>query len=363
MPRKLRYNIIWELPKDVGSMTRGAQISRKGPASRINEPFYAPYNDKRLAPSSSANDPQTPTECTEARHHVEVVDNQLEDEDYNPKVDEVLSFDDHIDDLSRRSEQQRETQRYRLLEKDSVRKVSKLSVKEAIALPSNTKIILSFNKELQPIGQTAGLLSNFLGSLGTDYSHLPRYKERNNVKDIRHNLYHKCYKETRTFEENLKHFPSGIEENHWKWFLEYRQKEETKKNCEQNTLNQSKQLYTYTEGSKNIGKKKRRSGNKRKNKECPLVEESCLSSLIRKKMARISIPMRMLLDESSKHLSQNYSLAQVLGKEYPGRVCTLGAGLCPTQVFGNTTGQPSDSGEPNKEYERRIAELTAKIEE
>ncbi|RYQ82801.1 hypothetical protein Ahy_B10g101371 [Arachis hypogaea] len=56
-------------------------------------------------------------------------------------------------------------------------------------------------------------------------------------------------------------------------------------------------------------------------------------------MARISILMREAIviverqDGSSKHLSQNDSLAQVLGKEHPGRVHALGAGPCPTQVF------------------------------
>ncbi|RYR31978.1 hypothetical protein Ahy_B01g056962 [Arachis hypogaea] len=54
-------------------------------------------------------------------------------------------------------------------------------------------------------------------------------------------------------------------------------------------------------------------------------------------------------DESSKHLSQNDSLAQVLGKEHPGRVCALGAGPCPTQCPMKST--------------RGIAELTAKLEE
>ncbi|RYR62681.1 hypothetical protein Ahy_A04g020401 [Arachis hypogaea] len=49
-----------------------------------------------------------------------------------------------------------------------------------------------------------------------------------NWKDTRHNLYHKCYKETRTYEKNLEHRPKGIEENKWKRFLNYRQKEETK---------------------------------------------------------------------------------------------------------------------------------------
>ena len=58
-----------------------------------------------------------------------------------------------------------------------MRKRSELTVKEAIALLSNTKIILLFNKELQLIGQATGLLSGFLGSLDTDYSHFPICEE------------------------------------------------------------------------------------------------------------------------------------------------------------------------------------------
>ncbi|RYR05141.1 hypothetical protein Ahy_B06g084995 [Arachis hypogaea] len=68
-------------------------------------------------------------------------------------------------------------------------------------------------------------------------------------------------------------------------------------------------------------------------------------------------------DGSSKHLSQNDSLAQVLGKEHPGRVRALGAGPCPTQVFGNAAGQPSGSAKSNAEDKRMIVELTAKLEE
>ncbi|RYR24488.1 hypothetical protein Ahy_B02g057991 [Arachis hypogaea] len=67
-------------------------------------------------------------------------------------------------------------------------------------------------------------------------------------------------------------------------------------------------------------------------------------------------------DGSSKHLSQNDLLAQVLGKEHPGRVRALGAGPCPTQVFGNAARQPSGSAESNAEDKRMIAELTAKLE-
>ncbi|RYR43783.1 hypothetical protein Ahy_A08g040183 [Arachis hypogaea] len=326
----------------VGSMTRGAQISRgqprdrappfssssdKAPASRINEPFRAPRNDKRLAPSTTADDLQNPIECIEIRHCDEVAYHKLEDEDYDPEADE-----------------------------DGVRKEARMSVKEAIALPPTTKILLPFNKELQPIGQAIRLFSGFLGSLGADYSnfsiceeswkHVNKAKKEHAydiIKDTRHNLYHKYYKETSTFEKNLEHRLSRIEENEWKWFFEYRQKEETKI---------SLSIFYYFH--KNIHEKEQGR---------PVGRRELFIITHKKKIARIFIPMRMLLDESSKHLSQNDSLAQVLGKEHPRRVRALGAGPCPTQVFGNAAGQPSGSGEQNEKYERRIAELTAKIEE
>ncbi|RYR46766.1 hypothetical protein Ahy_A07g032580 [Arachis hypogaea] len=231
----------------VGSVIRGVQISREQPpnstpTSRINEPFCASRNDRQLAPSSITDDPQTPTEHTKARHRNEVANHQSEDEDYDSEADEVGSFEDHIDDLFATEE----------VKEDGVRKGSELSVKEAIALPSNTKIILPFNKELQPIGQAAGLL---IGSLGADYFHFSICEEcwkhvnkakkeyaydmvkrvfqyeddarekikqdimkriEKNWKDTRSNLYHKFHESTRTFEKNVKHHPSEIEENNWK---------------------------------------------------------------------------------------------------------------------------------------------------
>ncbi|RYR19586.1 hypothetical protein Ahy_B03g064413 [Arachis hypogaea] len=44
-----------------------------------------------------------------------------------------------------------------------------LAVKEALALPPGKKIILPHNRELQQVGQAAGLLSGFLGTLGVDF--------------------------------------------------------------------------------------------------------------------------------------------------------------------------------------------------
>ncbi|RYQ92797.1 hypothetical protein Ahy_B09g099038 [Arachis hypogaea] len=280
----------------VGSTTRGAQTSRekprdraplisssanRAPATRMNEPFRAPCIDHRNAQSSTADDPQTLIENIETQHHAEVADHELGDEDYDPETDEVPSFDDHIDNLfaaqevegQHNNKKAKDTDFWEVtIIEDGVRKLSKVSVKEAIVLPSNTKIVLPFNSELQPIGQAAGLLSGFIGSLGADYSQFP------------------------------------IHLHSWK------------------LVSKAKREHVY--------------------------------DILKEAIANVERQ-----DGSSKHLSQNDSLAQVLGKEHPGRVRALGAGPCPTQVFGNTAGQPSGFAESNTEDKMMIAELTAKLEE
>ncbi|RYR65755.1 hypothetical protein Ahy_A03g011680 [Arachis hypogaea] len=372
MPRKPRYNIIREPPKDarindgteettVGTTTRGAQTSReetrdrvppisssanRAPVTRMNEPFRASRIDHRNAQSSTADDLQTPTDNTETRHRAEVADHELADEDYDLEADEVPSFHDHIDDL--------------------------FAAQEVEGQHNNKKAKDTDSWEVTVI---AGLLSGFIGNLGADYSQFPIYLESwklvskakrdhaynmlkrvfyyeddaggkikrdilkmigKNWKDSRHHLFHRCYKQIRTYEENLRHHPKGIDKNDWKKFIDYRLNEETQKKCEQNTLNRSKQVYTHTGGSKTLARKK--------------DEVEAISNVERQ-------------DGSSKQLSQNDSLAQVLEKEHPGRVRALGAGPCPTQIFGNAAGIPSGSAESNAEDKRMIAELTAKLEE
>ncbi|RYR09396.1 hypothetical protein Ahy_B05g077698 [Arachis hypogaea] len=280
MPRKPRYNSIRKPPKNagtnarteettVGSMTRGAQTSREQPRDRappisssantapvthINKPFHAPHIDHRIVQSSSADDPQTPTEQLETQHRTEVADHELEDEDYDPEADEVPSFDDHINDLFAAQEvegqhnngKHRDTDFWKVtIIEDGVRKDSRLSVREAIALPSNRKIE---KEQGRPVGRG--------------------------------------------------------------------------------------ELFIMTHKKKG-------------------------GSYIHPDVRVVSVSH----DGSSRHLSQNDLLAQVLGKEHLGRVCALGVGPCPTQDFGNVVGQLSGSTEPNKEYERRIAELTATLEE
>ncbi|RYR49751.1 hypothetical protein Ahy_A07g036265 [Arachis hypogaea] len=243
--------------------------------SRVNAiPFRPPRNEAQLAPSSDIGDARAPATNKKQPDLDEVVDDQSEDENYDPEADEVESFDDHVDDLFAACE---------------------LTVNEALALPPRKKIVLNHNRELQQVGQAAGLLSGFLGTLASDFEQFPigekswktiskaskehafgqfkrvfHYEDdgkgiikrgivqriENFWRNARNHLFHKVYDEELTFDQNLKRKPAGIEANHWKKFLEYRLNEDTKEKCKTNTANCSKQLYTHTRGSKMMARKR-----------------------------------------------------------------------------------------------------------
>ncbi|RYR13351.1 hypothetical protein Ahy_B04g070395 isoform G [Arachis hypogaea] len=152
-------------------------------------------------------------------------------------------------------------------------------------------------------------------------------------KDTRNHLYHYFYKEDLTLEQNIKGRPPGITADHWRWFLDYRNSKETKEKCRKNVENQSKQLYTHTGGSKSLAR---------------LEEEE-------ERIVEIEQH-----DESSRLLSQNDSLAQVLGKEHPGRVRGMGIGPTTSQVFGTNSSQ-SSIGTQREETQRVLLELQAEL--
>ncbi|KAL4394440.1 hypothetical protein AHAS_Ahas02G0152200 [Arachis hypogaea] len=135
----------------------------------------------------------------------------------------------------------------------------------------------------RPIGDKAGLLSGVLGLLGSDYGKFSIGKESwhkvttkdkqifhfdedskgsikkyiwksmgRSWKETRLGLYNAFYEPTFTFEQNIEHHPPEIDREHWKKFLEYRAKPETKEKCKKNATNRSKQLYTHTGDSKSF---------------------------------------------------------------------------------------------------------------
>ncbi|XP_016207582.1 uncharacterized protein LOC107648088 [Arachis ipaensis] len=66
-------------------------------------------------------------------------------------------------------------------------------------------------------------------------------------------------------------------------------------------------------------------------------------------------------DESSRVLSQNDSIAQVFGKEKPGRVRGVGFGPTPSQLFGPNSHGPGN-GVQLEETQRKLLELEAQLE-
>nr|XP_025692531.1 uncharacterized protein LOC112794765 [Arachis hypogaea] len=343
-----------------------------------------PHTDRTRDTGANTSSAQRRARAPPPPHSDEVLDDYSENEDYDPEADEVESFDDHVDDLFAVHEVERQ--------ENDVTSCMELTIKEALALLPGKKIVLNHNRELQQVGQAAGLLSRFLGTLGSDFQQLPicekswkamsktskehvfdqvkrvfHYEDNGrgrikqgivqrigrSWKNARNHLFHKVYDKELTFEENLKRKPAGIEANHWKKFIQYRLDEDTQEKCRKNAINHSKQLYTHTEGSKTMGRKRHEEGR-------PIGRGEGWTMSHKKRMKAIEHIESQ--DPSSKEFSQNDSLAQVFGKEHLGRVCGLGFSPCLSQCFRNIL-QQSDYGVQIKEYQMKIVKLKAEAAE
>ncbi|XP_029148414.1 uncharacterized protein [Arachis hypogaea] len=152
--------------------------------------------------------------------------------------------------------------------------------------------MLRFNNPKQAIGNEAGLLSGVLDMLGSDYGKFSISREslhkittkdkvynecvkqifhfdedgdgtiKKNIlksmgrswKETRLRLYNDFYKPIFTIEQNIEHRPLKIDREHWRSFLDYRAKDETKEKCRKNAINRSK-LYTHTGCSKSFARR------------------------------------------------------------------------------------------------------------
>ncbi|RYR29111.1 hypothetical protein Ahy_B01g053412 [Arachis hypogaea] len=178
-------------------------------------------------------------------------------------------------------------------------------------------------------------------------------------RNSRNHLFHKVYDEELTFEQNIKRKPARIEANHWKKFLQYR------RSVEKNTVNRSKQQYTHTGSSKMMARKRHEEGRPIGRGEGWTMSHKKKNGKYMNEEARLvgeAIELIESQDPSSKEFSQNDSLAQVLGKEHPGRVCGLGIGTCPSRCFRNIPEQ-SDYGVQIEEYQMEIVKLKVEAAE
>ncbi|XLS52181.1 hypothetical protein HN51_012858, partial [Arachis hypogaea] len=95
---------------DTGANTSSGQRRARAPPpphfgndarqSRINAiTFRPPRNETWLALSSDIGDARAPAINTKHPDLHEIVDDNSEDEDYDPEAYEIELFDDHVDDL------------------------------------------------------------------------------------------------------------------------------------------------------------------------------------------------------------------------------------------------------------------------
>nr|XP_025628552.1 uncharacterized protein LOC112721729 [Arachis hypogaea] len=295
---------------------------------------------------------------------------------------EVDSIDQEVDDSFVASKAQsrkgRKTTEYwtvKTIDSNGTIKPAKLSVREAMERPNGRRIVLRFNNEKQAVGDEAGLLSGVLGMLGSDYGKFPICEEswrhvttkekvyfecvkqifefdedsdgviKKNIlksmgkswKDTRLRLYDDYYEPTLSTEENIENHPPGIDRDHWRWYLDYRAKPETKSEQEGRIVSRG-ELWVKVH--------KRRDGSYI-NDEAREIGERLLE-----------IEQQ---DETSRVLSQNDSLAQVFGREKPGRVRGMGIGPTPSQLFG-TNLQPSVNRVLEEETQRKLNELQTELE-
>ncbi|RYR39695.1 hypothetical protein Ahy_A09g045277 isoform D [Arachis hypogaea] len=157
-------------------------------------------------------------------------------------------------------------------------------------------------------------------------------------KDTRHRLFHQFYDHTLSIEENIARRPSRIDENHWRWFIDYRLSKKTRERQCGRRISRG-EMWTIVH--------KRKDGSYIHN-EAQVIGEK-ITSIER--------------DDASKELSQNDSLFQALGKEHLGRVRGVGSGPCPTQLFGQSTHQLGGmSSSVNHDIQVEMNEIKSQLE-
>ncbi|XP_020992478.2 uncharacterized protein LOC110278568 [Arachis duranensis] len=291
----------------------------------------------------------------------------------DPEANEVDSFEEHIDRMFAASDAAKRKRRKTtefwdvdLIDSEGIIKQAKMSVREAMEWSLNgSKIIQRFNEELQAVKDGAGLLSGILGALGSDFSKFPICEKSwaKSLKDTKGRLFDSHYKATRTLEQH----PERIPREHWKCFIEYPNDPATKANCKQNALNRKKQLYTHTGGSKSMARAREEESQLQgrtvgRGEVWILKHKRSDGSYIHEEAPRIGEKISEIeqLDESTRILLENDSLAQALGKEHPSRVREMGHGPTPSQLFRPSLQPPVDRTQV-EETQRMLCELQAEV--
>lgn len=60
-----------------------------------------------------------------------------------------------------------------MLDEEGVVKETNLRVQDMFVLPMGKKVVLEWNNRNQPVGESAGLLGGFLGSIASNFEYFP----------------------------------------------------------------------------------------------------------------------------------------------------------------------------------------------
>ncbi|KAF7826633.1 mucin-1-like isoform X2 [Senna tora] len=261
-----------------------------------------------------------------------------------------------------------------------VKREGRLKTNGVWTLPAGQRIVVPFNRQGQPIGEAAGLLSGFLGIIGTDLTTFPisyyswklvpcNYKDTafsnikakfcldneiakcfvlkklgNNWRNYRGWLFHTFYEVQMSREHNLDNHPDFIPYDMWAGFVDYRLNPRTQ---------EMESGGPVSRGAIFVATHKKRDG-----------------SFVNDEAKNICEKIIELENQGtiSAQISEQDSVGQVLGKEHPGRVRGLGFGPTPTQVFGLSTTRLGriplnySNGDTTNALQQEIVRLQSELE-
>ncbi|PIN17928.1 hypothetical protein CDL12_09408 [Handroanthus impetiginosus] len=293
----------------------------------------------------------------------------------------------------------RESNKYWMVDlKDENGEITKarLKVNDMYVLLGGKKVVLEWNELGQPIRESGGLLGQFLGHIVSKFSNFPlsytkwskisasnkEHVWRNIIqsqkkyirgslgkkwRDNRSRLFTKLYDPMLSWEANLQKRPTYIPVEQWAAFLQYRMEEKTQSMMEKNIINKSKQNIPHTLGSTSIARK--RDQIEMETARTYTRAEVYAISHKKKDGSYVNDKARQKIEElqtQSQLSSEDDAYTTVFGKEQPGRVRTVGQGICPSQMFGSTSrvgGSSSSNYILKAEYEANMEMMTKRMEE
>ncbi|XP_058758963.1 uncharacterized protein LOC131632196 isoform X1 [Vicia villosa] len=297
-------------------------------------------------------------------------------------------------------------------EHGTIKKLRMIS-KDVKDMSNTLRIIVDFDEFHSPIGEAAGLLAGVCGLIATNsvffpigfdkWSNMPgsyfdeqwitfflprfcfkvhedlakRYIEASIGKkwrEYRIKLWKASYRPTLSKREIINKKPKEIPPNHWALFVEYRLKPETMELCKRNQEIRKNQAFSHTCGAKSLARRR----HELTIETGKTIGRGVMWNMIHKKKdgSYVNAKAMEIGQKIDTHINQNHEaaseispndvVANIFGRDHPGRVRAMGLGVVPTIAFKHTTTRlhgmefGSSSGS-NSLVEQKLAAVTAQL--